>query len=65
MNDGYATQSTAYALMAHIKHNGMGSDSNTKIQRDSMMRWLNQMRNFIGGFASTQVLDTYDYLRFL
>lgn len=55
MNDGYAVQSTAYALMAHIQHNGMGIDTDTKIQRDSMMRWLNYMRNFIGGFASTQV----------
>lgn len=55
MNDGYAVQSTAYALMAHIQHNGMGLDTETKIQRDSMMRWLNYMRNFIGGFASTQV----------
>ncbi|XP_060595854.1 CD109 antigen-like [Ruditapes philippinarum] len=54
MNDGYAVQSTAYALMAHIKHNGMGIDTDTKIQRDSMMKWLNHMRNFIGGFASTQ-----------
>ncbi|KAL4235441.1 endopeptidase inhibitor [Mactra antiquata] len=54
MNDGYAVQSTAYALMAHIKHNGRGIESDTKIQRDSMMRWLNYMRNFIGGFASTQ-----------
>lgn len=54
MNDGYAVQSTAYALMAHIKHNGMGIDSDTKIERDSMMRWLNTMRNFVGGMASTQ-----------
>lgn len=54
-NDAYAVQSTAYALMTHIKHNGMGTSSQTKIERDSMMRWLNLMRNFIGGMASTQV----------
>ncbi|WAR12173.1 CPMD8-like protein [Mya arenaria] len=54
MNDGYAVQSTAYALMAHIKHNGMGVETDTKIQRDAMMRWLNYMRNFVGGMASTQ-----------
>ena len=54
-NDAYAVQSTAYALMAHIKHNGMGIETETKIQRDSMMKWLNSERNFIGGFASTQV----------
>jgi len=54
MNDAYAVQSTAYALMAHIKHNGMGLETETKIQRDAMMRWLNYMRNFIGGMASTQ-----------
>jgi len=56
-NDGYAVQSTAYALMTHIKHNGMGTDSQTKIERDSMMRWLNFMRNFVGGMASTQVWE--------
>ncbi|KAH3771981.1 hypothetical protein DPMN_173312 [Dreissena polymorpha] len=53
-NDAYAVQATAYALMAHIEHNGMGLDQETKIQRDAMMRWLNNERNFIGGMASTQ-----------
>ncbi|KAK6185943.1 hypothetical protein SNE40_008070 [Patella caerulea] len=48
MNDGYAVQSTAYALMAHIDNN------ENKLDRDSMMRWLQTMRNSIGGFASTQ-----------
>ncbi|ESO98375.1 hypothetical protein LOTGIDRAFT_231429 [Lottia gigantea] len=48
MNEGYAVQSTAYALMAHIKH------STVKYERDGMMRWLQTMRNSIGGFASTQ-----------
>ncbi|XP_076469788.1 CD109 antigen-like [Babylonia areolata] len=48
MNDGYAVQSTAYALLALIKNNG------NKVHRDSLMRWLNTMRNSIGGFASTQ-----------
>ncbi|KAL8603129.1 hypothetical protein ACOMHN_059301 [Nucella lapillus] len=47
-NDGYSVQSTAYALMALIKNNG------PKEHRDSLMRWLNTMRNSIGGFASTQ-----------
>ena len=54
-NDAYAVQSTAYAMMAHMKHNGTGVETATKIQRDSMMKWLNSMRNFIGGFAATQV----------
>lgn len=58
-NDGYAVQTTAYALLTHIKHNGMGADSQTKIERDSMMRWLNFMRNFIGGMASTQVSNIF------
>ncbi|KAL3859107.1 hypothetical protein ACJMK2_009340 [Sinanodonta woodiana] len=53
-NEAYAVQSTAYALMAHIIHNGMGVDTETKFQRDSMMKWLNTMRNYVGGFASTQ-----------
>lgn len=53
-NDAYAVQSTAYAMMAHMKHNGTGVETATKIQRDSMMKWLNSMRNFIGGFSSTQ-----------
>ncbi|KAK7498039.1 hypothetical protein BaRGS_00010627 [Batillaria attramentaria] len=48
MNDGYAVQSTAYALMALINNNG------NKNHRDSLMRWLNTMRNSIGGFASSQ-----------
>jgi len=61
-NDGYATQATAYALMAHIKHNGMGVDSGAKIERDSMMRWLNSMRNFFGGMASTQVICMFQVL---
>ncbi|XP_048253504.1 CD109 antigen-like [Haliotis rufescens] len=47
-NDAYAVQSTAYALMAYINNNGI------KFERDSMMRWLQTMRNSIGGFASTQ-----------
>jgi hypothetical protein len=49
MNDAYATQSTAYALMALINNN------QPKDFRDSLMAWLNTMRNSIGGFASTQV----------
>lgn len=49
MNDGYAVQATAYALMALINNNG------PKQNRDALMRWLNTMRNTIGGFASTQV----------
>ncbi|PVD21251.1 hypothetical protein C0Q70_19422 [Pomacea canaliculata] len=48
MNDGYAVQATAYALMALINNNG------PKLNRDALMRWLNTMRNTIGGFASTQ-----------
>ncbi|XP_046585013.1 LOW QUALITY PROTEIN: murinoglobulin-1-like [Haliotis rubra] len=47
-NDAHATQATAYALMAHINNNGV------KFERDSMMRWLQTMRNSIGGFTSTQ-----------
>ena len=49
MNDGYAVQSTAYALMALINNNG------PKLHRDHLMMWLSTMRNTIGGFASTQV----------
>ncbi|KAJ8303360.1 LOW QUALITY PROTEIN: hypothetical protein KUTeg_019756 [Tegillarca granosa] len=53
INDGYATQSTAYALMAHIKHYG-SQTGGRKAERDSMMGWLQTMRNFIGAMASTQ-----------
>lgn len=55
MNDAHAVQSTAYALMAHINHFG-SSSADYKIQRDSMMRWLQTMRNYIGAFASSQVI---------
>ena len=48
-NEAYAVQSTAYALLAHLYLNG------GKTEADSMMNWLNSMRNHIGGFASTQV----------
>lgn len=50
MNDGYAVQTTAYALMAHINNARA-----LKYEREMMMSWLNTMRNTIGGFASTQV----------
>ena len=50
MNDAYAVQSTAYALMAHISTN-----QPQKFEREMMMSWLNTMRNTIGGFTSTQV----------
>ncbi|RUS75425.1 hypothetical protein EGW08_016804 [Elysia chlorotica] len=49
MNDAYSVQATAYALMAHIQ-----SNQGLKYQREMMMAWLNEMRNSIGGFASTQ-----------
>lgn len=48
-NDAYAVHTTAYALLAHISHDGL------KYERDSIMRWLNSMRNYNGGFVSTQV----------
>ncbi|KAK7114537.1 CD109 antigen-like [Littorina saxatilis] len=48
MNDGYATQATAYALLAQI------NNGEPKTYRDLLMEWLNSMRNTIGGFASTQ-----------
>ncbi|XP_076470049.1 CD109 antigen-like [Babylonia areolata] len=48
LNDAYAVQSTAYALLSYVKQKVQ--DSNTT----SLMRWLNTMRNTIGGFASTQ-----------
>lgn len=48
VNDAYATQTTAYALMALINNN------RPKDHRDSLMSWLNTMHNSIGGFASTQ-----------
>ena len=49
MNDGYAVQSTAYALLALINNSG------PKLHRDHLMMWLSTMRNTVGGFASTQV----------
>ena len=60
VNDGYAVQSTAYALLAHINHFGATTSSDStsglvKEQRDSMMKWLQTMRNTFGAFASTQV----------
>ncbi|GFO11263.1 Cd109 antigen-like isoform x3 [Plakobranchus ocellatus] len=49
MNDAYAVQTTAYAMMAHIETN-----QGFKYEREMMMSWINEMRNSIGGFASTQ-----------
>lgn len=54
INDGYAVQSTAYALMAYMNHEG-DQTSDAKRERDSMMRWLQLMRNYFGAFASSQV----------
>ena len=48
-NDAYAVESTAYAMLAHLQLKGLRTEA------DSMMDWLNYMRNFIGGFSSTQV----------
>jgi len=56
MNDAYAVQSTAYALMAHININGTSTGMD-RINRISMMRWLQTMRNYFGGFASSQVTN--------
>lgn len=66
INDGYAVQSTSYALLAHINHFGATTSSDStsgiiKEQRDSMMKWLQTMRNTFGAFASTQV-PTFIYL---
>nr|KAG5707487.1 hypothetical protein BaRGS_011991 [Batillaria attramentaria] len=48
MNDAYAVHSTSYALMAYIKQRE--ADTNTS----SLMKWINTMRNTVGGFSSTQ-----------
>lgn len=56
MNDAHAVQATAYALMAH-----MNSNLGTKVEREMMMAWLNTMRNSIGGFAATQVINYIFY----
>lgn len=53
INDGYAVQSTSYALMAYMNHE-VGQTSDAKRERDSMMRWLQLMRNYFGAFASSQ-----------
>ncbi|KAH9502244.1 hypothetical protein Btru_070510 [Bulinus truncatus] len=49
LNDAYAVQTTAYALLAHISANRAD-----KLERDMTMAWLNTMRNSFGGFSSTQ-----------
>lgn len=51
MNDAYAVQTTAYAIMAHMNNNKA-----QKYETEQIVRWLNLMRNSIGGFAATQVL---------
>lgn len=66
VNDGYAVQSTAYALLAHINHFGATTSSDStsglvKEQRDSMMKWLQTMRNTFGAFASTQVTLLFNH----
>lgn len=48
-NDAYSVHSTAYALMSLVRHGGQRYDLM------STVTWLNNMRNYIGGFASTQV----------
>lgn len=37
-----------------MNHEKNQQSSNTKQERDSMMRWLQFMRNYFGAFASTQ-----------
>lgn len=69
INDGYAVQSTSYALLAHINHFGATTSSDStsgliKEQRDSMMKWLQTMRNTFGAFASTQV-PTFLYKKYV
>ncbi|XP_052062550.1 CD109 antigen-like [Mytilus californianus] len=54
VNDGYAVQTTAYALLAYMNHEKDQQASGVKQERDSMMRWLQFMRNYFGAFASTQ-----------
>ncbi|BFZ13295.1 hypothetical protein BsWGS_16334 [Bradybaena similaris] len=49
MNDAYAVQTTAYAMMAHMNNNKA-----QKYETEQIVGWLNLMRNSIGGFASTQ-----------
>ncbi|GFS03933.1 macroglobulin complement-related 2 [Elysia marginata] len=49
MNDAYAVQTTAYALMTHIR-----SNQPSKTERDMTMSWMNTMRNSFAGFSSTQ-----------
>lgn len=58
LNDAYAVQTTAYALLSYIKQN------EPDIRTNSLMRWLNTMRNTIGGFASTQVSVSVSEFRF-
>ncbi|GFO11264.1 Cd109 antigen-like isoform x3, partial [Plakobranchus ocellatus] len=57
LNDAYAVQTTAYALMAHIQSNRFG-----KTERDLTMTWMNSMRNSFAGFSSTQI-ETNRYAR--
>jgi hypothetical protein len=64
INDAYAVQSTAYALLAHINYYGTTTKSDStsgliKEQRNSMMRWLQTMRNTFAAFSSTQVQTSY------
>ncbi|GAB1599163.1 C3 and PZP-like alpha-2-macroglobulin domain-containing protein 8 [Argonauta hians] len=48
INDAFSVQTTAYALLANIKL------VKSKDNRDSVMKWLNSMRNTVGGMSSTQ-----------
>ena len=47
-NEAYAVQSTSYALMVYLNNNYL-SDS------VPIMKWLQTMRNSIGGFGGTRV----------
>ena len=50
MNDAYAVQATAYAILAHVRVEKPERD-----EREMSVGWMNLMRNSVAGFASTQV----------
>lgn len=54
-NDAYAVQSTAYALLTHLRYKGSQVDKQTRQERESLVKWLISERNSVTGMASTQV----------
>ena len=51
-NEGYGVHATAYGLLTYMLRN-------MRVDSEPIMKWLQTMRNTIGGFAGTRVSDVH------